>query len=176
MLNFLNRFAHKAELRESKDEIMVGELVRVASRLGWPTISFQAHDDRQRVRFLTVGDPTLHSLFVTLDRKSGSGALSEALLGSKATLAFSAEVKNRLADPDDLVSMFRTDLANMFKMPVIGGVKLNHEMNSVFATVTKIIEIGDYVGQGDAGISALRQLVETTVTELREKLVPYKKS
>ncbi|MEM9553788.1 MAG: hypothetical protein AAGC60_05995 [Acidobacteriota bacterium] len=176
MLGFLNQFAHKAELRESKDEILLGELVRVASRKGWPTISFQAGSDRQRVRFLTVGDPLLYSLFVTLDRRTGSGMIGEKLLGSKATLAFSAEIKNRLADPDDLVHMFRTDLANVFKMPVIGGVKLNHELNSVFATVTKIIEIGDFVLQGQQGTAQLQQMLDSTVGELRSKLEPYKKA
>lgn len=175
MFNLIQQFAHKAEMRESKDEILIGEIVRAMARQGYPAISFRAHDDRQRMRFKTVSDPMLHSLFVTLDRKTGGGALSEALLGSKATLTLTAEVKNRLSDPDDLIAMYKTDLANMFKLPVMGGVKLNHQMNSVFATTTRYIEIGDYINKGDEGVDKLVGLLQQTTDVLKEKLAPYKK-
>jgi hypothetical protein len=71
--------------------------------------------------------------------------------------------------------MYRTDLANLFKLPVIGGIKLNHEMNSIYATQTKIIEIDDYVLKGEAGIQALMDLLRQCVDELRVKLEPYKR-
>ena len=42
---------------------------------------------------LAITDPTvLESVFITLDRKSGTGALSAAVLGSKATLRITAPV------------------------------------------------------------------------------------
>ncbi len=171
MLSFLAQFNHKAEIRESKDEMLVGEIVRAMARNGCPTIAFRAHDDRQRIRFKTIADATLHSVWITLDRKTGTGALSAALLGSKATLTISAEVKNLVTDPDDLVAMYRTDLANLFKMPMLGGIKLNHELNSVYATTTTVIEIDDYVMKGDEGADRLAAQVD----KLREKLVPYKR-
>lgn len=176
MFGILNKFAHKSEMRESKDEMLIGEIVRAMSRQGYVTIAFQAHDDRQRVRFYAPQDPFLNSVWITLDRKTGTGMVSAALIGSKATLEIKAEIKNKMTDPDDLVAMFKTDLANMFKMPVIGGVKLNHEMNSVFATVTKIIEIDNYVLKGDAGTQQLMSIISTTVGELSEKLRPFKKA
>jgi hypothetical protein len=175
VLSFLQNFAHKAELRESKDEILIGEIVRAMAREGYPTILFQATDDFQRVRFRSVRDELIHSVFVTLDRKTGGSALSEALIGSKATLRITAEIKNRLADPDDLVKMYRTDLANLFKMPALGGIKLNHELNSVLATTQQIIDIDQYVSKGDAGIDKLTQLLRGTIGRLREKLAPFKK-
>jgi len=175
MFNFINKFAHKAEIRESKDEILVGEIVRAMSRQGYPSISFVAGDDRQRMRFKTPDDPVLYSVYVTLDRKTGTGMVSAALVGSKATLTITAEVKNHLSDPDDLVAMYRTDLANLFKLPVIGGIKLNHELNSVYASLTKIIEIDDYVFKGEAGIQGMTALLGQTMEELKEKLTPYKK-
>jgi hypothetical protein len=175
MFNLINKFAHKSEIRESKDEILIGEIVRAMARQGYPTVSFLADDDQQRVQFRAVGDPLLYSVFIKLDRKTGTGMVSSALLGSKATLTITAEIKNRLSDPDDLVHMYRTDLANLFKLPVIGGIKLNHEMNSIYATQTKIIEIDSYVLKGEAGIKALMDLLRTCIDELRIKLEPYKK-
>ncbi len=176
MFNLISKFAHKAEIRESKDEILVGEIVRAMARQGYPTLSFVAGDDRQRVCFRAVQDPLLHSIHIVLDRRTGTGVVSQALLGSKATLAITAEIKNRISDPDDLVAMLRTDLANLFKLPVVGGIKLNHELNSVYATQTKIIEIDNYVMKGEPGVQALTQLIQQAVAELREKLRPFKKS
>lgn len=175
MLGFLQNFAHKSEMRESRDEMLVGEIVRAMARRGHPAVSFRANQGRQVVRFKTVRHPLLESVFIRLDRKTGSSALSEAVLGSKATLTITAEVKNRLADPDDLLAMYKTDLANLFKMPVMGGIKLNHQLNSVLATTTKIIEINDFVGKGEAGTLALANLLDGTVKVLAEKLEPYKK-
>lgn len=175
MFSLLQNFAHKAEIRESKDEILIGEIVRAMARQGFPTIQFLASDDIQRVRFKTVGDSMLHSVFITLDRKTGTGALSAALIGSKATLTITAEVKNRMADPDDLIKMYRTDLANLFKMPVLGGIRLNHELNSVLATTQHIIDIDDYVLKGEPGVQKLVKLLSGTIGSLKEKLAPYKK-
>ena len=71
--------------------------------------------------------------------------------------------------------MYRTDLANLFRLPVLGGVKLNHELNSVFATTTRVIEIGNYVLKGEQGAQALTALLDGTIDDLRERLRQYKK-
>lgn len=175
MFGLLSQFAHKAEIRESKDEILVGEIVRAMARQGHPSIRFQANDDRQLVSFKTISDPILYTVTVQLDRKSGTGALSAALIGSKATLTVIAETRNFIADPDDLLAMYKTDLANIFKMPVMGGIKLNHELNSVFARTTTIIEIDDYVLKGDKGVQKMVDLLSSTIDKLREKLAPFKR-
>jgi hypothetical protein len=175
MISILNNFNNRAEVRESKDEILVGEIVRAMGRQGFVSVAFAADADRQRVTFKTLKAPVLSYLHIVLDRKTGGGMVSQALLGAKATLTFSAETKNYLADPDDLIQMYRTDLANMFRLPVLGGVRLNHELNSVFATTTKIIEINDYVLKGEPGTQQLIALLGGTINDLRERLRPYKK-
>lgn len=175
MFSILTQFARNAERRESKDEMVVGEVIRALGRKGWPTTGFWSTDDLQRVRFRTLGDPTLTNLYVALDRKTGGSALQEAILGSKATLTLTAEIKNYLSDPDDLVAMYKTDLANLFRMPVMGGIRLNHELNSVFATTTRLVELDDFLGRGEEGVQKLGGLIDGTVGALREKLVPYKK-
>jgi hypothetical protein len=72
--------------------------------------------------------------------------------------------------------MYRTDLANIFRLPVMGGIKLNHELNSIFATTTLIIDIDNYVLKGDPGVQALMAQMQRTIHELRERLRPYKKA
>ena len=175
MFGFLAKFAHNAEMRESKDEMLVGEIVRAMARQGYPSIEFRANDDRQRLRFLTISDPVLYSVLIILDRRTGTGAVSSAIFGSKATLRITAQVRNNLSDPDDLVKMYKTDLANIFKMPVVGGIKLNHALNSVFATTQAIIEIDDYIGAKNDP-EKLVGLLDGTIGKLKEKLEPFQKS
>lgn len=176
MFSFLSKFEHKREMRESKDEVLIGELVLAMSQLGYVVIGFHAGDDRQAVRFKPKRDSILHSIYLILDRKTGDNALTQALVGTKATITLQAEIKNFLADPDDLLHMYRTDLQNMFKLPIVGGVKLNHQLNSVLATQTQIIDVDDYILKGEEGNDRLRKLIATTISGLREKLQPYKKA
>jgi hypothetical protein len=176
MLKFLNQFQHRQEMRESKDEMLIGEMVAAMARLGYPAIGFIAHSDYQAVTFRARDDAILHTVVIILDRKTGGSAMSDAILGSKATLKFQAEVKNRMADPDDLLHMYKTDLQNIFKIPMLGDVRLDHQLNSVLATKQRIIEIGTYILKGDEGREKLTALLEETIAELREKLQDYKKA
>jgi len=175
VFNILAQFNHKAEIRESKDEILIGEIVAAMASAGYPSIAFRAHNDRQLVRFKAINDPVLHSVNIILDRKTGTGALGSAIFGSKATLRITAEVRNQMTDPDDLLAMYKTDLANLFKMPAMGGIKLNHELNSVFATTQRLIEIDNYVLKGAPGVEKMRALLEDIIGTLREKLAEYRR-
>ena len=175
MLGLLNKFNHKAEIRESKDEILVGELVRAMSRNGFPAIGFSSNNDFQRVRFKCPADPVISSVYITLDRKTGTGIVSGALFGSQATLTITGELKIYLTDPDDIVNMYRTDLANLFKLPIMGGVRLNHELNSVYASTALLIDIDNYVLKGEQGTQSFMTILARNINALREKLAPFKK-
>jgi hypothetical protein len=163
-------------MRESKDEILVGEIVRTMSRLGCPAIGFIANNDFQAIRFKPVNDQILNSVIIQLDRKTGDSMLQQAIIGSKATLMVQAEVKNYLADPDDLIKMYRTDLANLFKFPMLGDVKLDHQLNSVLATKRVGINLDNYILKGEESATNLINLIRGIVGELREKLATYKKA
>jgi len=176
MLGLLNQFVHKREMRESKDEILVGEIVRAMARLGCPAYGFMTDATSQSVQFKAKSDPILHSIAIRVDRKTGGSALGEALIGSKAVLSIQAEVKNLLADPDDLVHMYRTDLQNIFKMPMLGDIRLDHQLNSVLATKKIVIDIDQYILKGEEGVTRTTQLIQQVVSELKGKLAPYKKA
>ncbi|MEW2356082.1 hypothetical protein [Spirillospora sp. NPDC029432] len=175
MLSMLSKFKNNAEARESKDENLIGEMVFAMAHLGCPAIGFHAGTDMQYVRFKPVKDDVLYSMTVILDRKTGDSALQQAVIGSKATLKFVGEVKNQLADPDDLVAMFRTDMANLFRNPWLGDIKLDHQLNSVTATKKQIIDIDDLLGADPPSRERLSGLLRDTMAELRDKLAPYKK-
>ena len=176
MLSFLSQFKHSQEMRESKDEIMIGEVVRAMSRLQMPANGFFASTGEQTIRFKPLSDPLLHSVLIRLDRKTGGSALQQAIIGSKATVTVQAEVKNYLADPDDLVHMYRTDIANIFKIPMLGDVRLDHQLNSILATKKVMIDIDDYIQKGEESAQRIAQLLNGLIAELRQKLAPYKKA
>jgi hypothetical protein len=176
MFNILQLFNNKAEARESKDEQLVGEIVRAFYRMGCPAVGFRnVGNDRQILTFVTRTDAVLHRAYIVLDRKTGGGALSEMIIGNKATLTLGAEIKNQLTDPDDLVAMVKTDLANMFKLPVMGGVKLDHRLNTVYARTTLVIDIDDYLKGGPEGAQKLQALLVRHLDPLREALRPFKR-
>lgn len=179
MLSFIANYKHKKEIRESKDEILIGQMVLAMSRMGWPAIRFHASGDRQAITFKPNAEGDIvYTTTIILDRKTGGSAISEALVGSKAVLVFQVEIKNYLSDPDDLVNMFKTDLQNIFKMPILGDVRLDHQLNSVIATRQRFIEINSLLDLdgGQMETHKLEALLSEGIGELREKLRQYKRA
>lgn len=178
MFNKLMDYAAKKEMRESRDEVVIGQMIASMARQGYPTIAYNTgtaiDTGFQAILFATPQDPILHTIQVTLDRKTGGGKLSEAMIGSKATLTVTAEVKNYLADPDDLLDMWRTDFANITKMPMLGHVKLDHRLNSVLAARSSMIELSQYDGPEDR--ERIDQLLFGLIQEVRTAVASYKKN
>jgi len=92
LLSFIHNFSHRQEILESRDEMLMGELITVMADLGHPVVGLMTDGDYQRVQFLTIGDPVLHSVVITLDRKTGG--MAAKVIGNKATLTIQAEVNN----------------------------------------------------------------------------------
>ncbi len=174
ILDFFADRERSAELRESKDEMLIGEIVRAMSYKGCPTVGFTAGMGYQRVKFKAPQDRVLTSIYVQLDRLSGNSALTSAVIGSKATLYVTCEVRNFLADPDDLVAMYRTDMANLFKISW-KEVRINHEYNAIHGTTKKLIELDNYIGKGPQGVQAMIALLDGEIQRIRTRLEPYKK-
>lgn len=173
LLSFIHNFSHRQEILESRDEMLMGELITVMADLGHPVVGLMTDGDYQRVQFLTIGDPVLHSVVITLDRKTGG--MAAKVIGNKATLTIQAEVKNYLADPDDVLDMYRTDFANILKVPLLGQTRINHQLNSVIATMTRIIDI-DRLLESSGGRPELQGTVQSAIAELRYQVARYKKS
>jgi len=181
-LGFLDIFAktkHALEIHESMDEILFGHIVAIMYRRGWPIYRIGqgrwhgTDSDKQIVRFRTYGDDVLYSLLVVLDRKTGG--VASLVVGNKATLTLVGEVKNFIADPDDIIENLRTDLRNLFKIPLFGNVRINHEFNSIFAQTTLILELSDFVSGTNVDESKMEYIIFKTVDKLKEHLKRYKK-
>lgn len=174
LFNSMANYAHKSELRESKDEIMCGEIIRGLSHRGWRCHRIVAHSDRQMMGFKLPGDPVLSAVYLVVDRRSGSGAISQSM-GSKTIVGFTAEMRNKVTDPDDLAVMWKTDLANLFKLPVAGEVRVNHQLNTVNARTFYMIDLDQYVQGHSVNAAPLVEWIVNEVGGLRERLRPLKK-
>ena len=174
LFNAMTNHAHKSELRESKDEIICGELIRGLSHRGWRCHRIVAHSDRQTIGFKLPGDPVLSSIYLLIDRKSGSGAIS-ASLGSRTVIGLTAEMRQKVTDPDDLAIMWKTDLANLFKIPAAGEVRVNHQLNTVNARTYSMINLDQYVSGSTVTAGPLVDWVVGQADGLRERLRPLKK-
>lgn len=169
----VNKFAAKSELNQSKDEMLLGEIVRAMVHGGYVPDNFVAGEGRQTVRFRTPNDPTLTYLRITLNRHTGSGRLAAKVVGSRATITLIGEVLNKISDPDDLIEMWRTDAANVLKMPVLGQLKLDHRVTSVTATLKTHLNIDDYVLKGSEATDQLLATLDERISEVRTALAPY---
>ena len=176
LFNAMTSHAHKSELRESKDEIVCGEIIRGLSHRDWRCFRIVADSGQQTVGFKLPGDPVLHAVYIVIDRKTGSGAISSGLgAGSRTVLGFTAEMRNKVSDPDDLAIMWKTDFANMFKIPVAGEVRVNHQLNTVNARTYQLINLDHYVTGSTLNAEPLVDWIVSQVDALRENLRPLKK-
>ncbi|MBI3925135.1 MAG: hypothetical protein HY319_06310 [Armatimonadetes bacterium] len=166
MLKSLTSVFQKFQEWSSKDEIIFGEIVRLMVERGYPLIGFEAGEDRQCGRFLLDQD-VLYAVRIVLDKK----------IGSVSVLNLTAEVRNKLADPDDMISMFKTDLMNIAKIPLLGQIKLNHEYNTIYATVSAFKSLNTYTGSrvGEVNTDLLRQDLDEILNRLTEELRRFKK-
>ena len=164
LLKFFTDLSQAVQEFTSKDEMVFGEIVRIMEKEGYPCIGFHAAPGYQSGRFLIDG-PVLFALRVTLDKKIAGAGLMQ----------LTAEVRNKLADPDDMIAMFKTDFSNIMKVPILGQIKVNHEYNTVFATTTTVKNISSYVDNKVVNAQRLRSDLMEIVAKLEETLRKFKK-
>ncbi len=175
LFSMIQKFAHASEMRESMDEILMGKIIAVMTDAGYPVTGMLSNNDYQRVQFRALPDPLLHTVTLTLDRKTAG--LTAKVVGNWAFLTIQAEVKNYLADPDDLLAMYNTGIKNILKIPLLGDVKMSHQFNSVFGTKKEKFQIEKLtdLSQPLAGFEDIHKMIFGCLDELKDKLKEHKK-
>ena len=164
LIKLFTDLTQKFEEFTSKDEMVFGEIVRIMEKQGYPCIGFHASPGFQSGRFLIQG-PVLFALTVVLDKK----------IAGKGLMSLTAEVRNKLADPDDMIAMFKTDFSNIAKIPLLGHTKINHEYNTIYAKSTTVAGISSYVSSNVVDSSRLKSDLMNIVSKLEETLKKFKK-
>lgn len=124
----------------------------------------------------TLSHKLLQSISVELDRHTGSNIIMDKTFGSFASITIVGEVKNYVADPDDVLKMWKTDFQNLSKFAILGDVKLNHQMNSVLATKMIHFKMGDVVNDTLTECQNIANQLEELIGGFYERLSEHKKS
>ena len=164
LLDILSNLGQSVAEMTSKDEMVFGEIVRIFDKKGYPCIEFNAKSGYQSGRFLLNGD-VLFAVSVILDKK----------VAGRGVMKLTGEVRNKLADPDDMIEMFKTDLKNIAKLGFGGQIKINHEYNTIYAHTTLFENISSYVSNRVVDSARLEAHIDDYIKKLEEALRKYKK-
>jgi hypothetical protein len=165
LLKFFSDLSQSYTEFTAKDEVVFGEIVRIFQSKGFPCIGFSADEGYQSGRFFIDGE-VLFAIQVVLDKK----------MAGRGFLSITAEVRNKMADPDDMITMFKTDFSNIAKIPLLGQIKINHEYNTIYAQSTTMKNISAYVqSRGVVNTEQLEADLMEIVDRLENELKKFKK-
>jgi len=165
LLKFFSDITQTIAEFTSKDEMVFGEIVRIFQKRGFPCIEFHAGEGYQSGRFLLEGE-VLFAIRVVLDDKLAGAGL----------LTITAEVRNKLADPGDMITMLKTDFSNIAKIPLLGQIKINHEYNTIYARSTTVKKTSSYmISRGVVNSAQLEKDLGDIVNRLESALRKFKK-
>jgi len=175
LFDMARNISHSMELKESKDEIFVGELINYMYKNNAVLIDIQT--DNTNNHFLTfkfVNHPILNTLKIGISRKV-EGLVSN-IVGSQTILSIQAIIKNEVVEPEDIIKMYHTDFKNMFKVPMFGNVKVNHDLNYIIAETSYIIDLNKFVSSKNVDKESIFKKLDEIINTLSKHLEPLKKT
>jgi hypothetical protein len=152
--------AHRRELRESHDEIVLGEVIAAMAETGHSVVEIASDLDVQRVRFLEPGDVRRGGIRVTISRLGATGRA--------VSLDVELERRTFFSSPDEIIHL----------RPPEGDPSLRRELNALIASATRRLPVEDLLqglqqaGSGAAlsGRAELRRALTEILSELRARV------
>src|SRR5262245_32499627 len=152
--------AHRRELGESHDEIVLGEVIAAMAETGHSVVEIASDPDVQRVRFLEPGDARRYGVRVTISRLGATGRA--------VRLGVELERRTFFSSPDEIISLRPAEL----------DPSLRREFNALIASATRRLSVEGFLegfqpsGSGTA-LSAraeLRRVLAESLSELRARV------
>jgi hypothetical protein len=165
--DLIRHFPTRPTTSGSRNELVVGEVVRAMARLGHPSVLFRIRETHQVLSFRTVNHTHLSALHVTIDRPTGTTALSTAMFGNQVRLQVVAEHRQRLSHPTDLLNAARAQSTP--SVPEL-GVRLEQEHSSMLASTHVDIDIDQLRTPSDNHTAPLETLMRATIHTLEAVL------
>ncbi|MDO9517455.1 MAG: hypothetical protein Q7J10_05320 [Methanosarcinaceae archaeon] len=168
--------AHTKALTQSQDEIVLGEVIHFFVRNGHSLIHIANGTEASpgyTVRF-KMNDNVLYTIEYKINRKV-SGMKSK-IVGSQSVITIVATVKNYVVEPQEVIKMYKTDFTNIGKIPLLGSIKVDHDLNYVVATAQSIKNLNKYVNKITINQDELHNDINNMIAQLHEKLEPFKKA
>jgi hypothetical protein len=152
--------AHRRELGESHDEIVLGEVIAAMAETGHSVVEIASDPDVQRVRFLEPGDVRRYGVRVTISRLGATGRA--------VSLGVELERRTFFSSPDEIIPLRPAEL----------DPSLRRELNALIASDTRRLSVDDLLqelqqaGSGTAlsGRATLRGSLAGILSELRARV------
>lgn len=157
--------AHRRDLDEARDEILIGHVIARMAEAGHSVIGIAADSDYQRVRFRMAAD-ALHAVVVAVDRVTDRFTRTRR----QATVTVQGEVKRRVLLTSEMLAAWKQDAELLAKGPPSNGARIHAKLDAVFATISKPVKLTDPL---DGDQAELSRCVLDTIGELRTVLAPF---
>jgi hypothetical protein len=152
--------AHRRELSESHDEIVLGEVIAAMAETGHSVVEIASDPDVQRVRFLEPGDVRRYGVRVAISRLGATGRA--------VNLGVELERRTFFSSPDEIIHL----------RPAERDPSLRRELNALIASATRRFSVEGllgglpHAGSGTAlpGRAELRRALTEILSELRARV------
>lgn len=152
--------ANRRELVESREEILIGEVIAWMADAECPVIGIASDVDYQRIRFRTPKDPVLYSVLVAVDRIHSSK--------HQASLVLRGETRAYPTTPEAMLETSRKLERAAAKASEPNGLEFGRHINGLFATVKKSVSLSELLTE--TGRSLLGRALDEALTVLRKTL------
>jgi len=116
-------------MTKGSDEMLFGEIVRMTVNNGYPLISLESGEHFHRGTFLMQGTD-LFVMHVSVKRYT-----SDFVLSTLTDVPIRIDLKGmaivRGATFNHLMDMYKTNVENVFKFPLLGQIKVHHDYNRI---------------------------------------------
>lgn len=117
-------------ITKGTDEMLFGEIVHMTVKQGYPMISLKSDEDYHRGSFLMQGTD-LFIMHISIKRYTRDFVLS-ALTDVPIRIDLRGMAIVRGATFNHLLEMYKTNVSNIFKFPLLGQIKVHHDYNRIY--------------------------------------------
>ena len=158
--------SHERELLESRDEIVIGEVISAMMEAGRPVIGIESDVDYHRVQFLADREAPMHAVVVAIDRVRSTRG--------EACLNVEVEVRD---EPSTLAGI----IARHAEVPALrsppADVQVRREWNSSFASTRVRFPLADLLASNASARRedrSIARLLDDTIVQLKRLVAPMR--
>ncbi|WP_457612222.1 hypothetical protein [Methanocaldococcus sp.] len=167
VFDIIRKFEHSKELNKAVDEIFVGEIINYMYKNDAYLVDIISSESSHFLSFRFKNN-FLYMLNISLDRKVEG--LASKIIGSQSVMSIEAIIRRELVEPEDVIKMIETDLKNIFKIPMFGNVKIDHNLNYIIAKTSYIIDLNKFIKDKEVKKEEIREEIDKIIKTLVESL------
>ena len=154
------------------DEMLFGEIVRMLVKNGYPMVSIVSQDDYHHGKVLMQGND-LFTMDVKVKRWTHSFVMSK-ITDTPMRIDIQAMAILEGATFNKLLEMYKTNMSNVTKFPLLGMVKVYHDYNRIHLWATLMGRGSKYFSDTETvNRKRLSEDMEGVINELLEALSSY---